>query len=92
MIDDLFHIDILNTKISFKSKENKEYMEQIISILKEKTTSTQSKLKITDPLKTSILTSLFLIDEMMKSNNNSSPIFLENHLERLVQNLDEALE
>ncbi|QEN05760.1 cell division protein ZapA [Thiospirochaeta perfilievii] len=91
MNDDLFHIDILDTVISFKSKENREYMEQIISILKEKTNNTQSKLKIKDPLKCSILTSLFLVDEIMKSQNNTS-ILLENHIERLVQNLNEALE
>ncbi len=91
MNDDLFHIDILNTQISFKSKENREYMEQIITILKQKTKKTQDKLKINDPLKCSLLTSLFLIDEMMKSQNSSS-IILENHIERLVQNLNEALE
>ncbi|MBN1970777.1 MAG: cell division protein ZapA [Candidatus Delongbacteria bacterium] len=91
MNDDLFLIEILNTKISFRSKENKDYMEQIISILQSKTKETQTKLKVTDPLKCSILTSLFLIDELMKSNK-SAPILLENHLDRLVQNLSEALE
>lgn len=91
MNDDLFHIDILGTEITFKSKEDREYMEQIISILKSKTNETYSKLKITDPLKCSILTSLFLVDEIMKSTN-SSTILLENHIERLVQNLNDALE
>lgn len=91
MNSDLFHIDILDTVISFKSKENREYMEQIISILKTKTEETHKKLKITDPLKCSILTSLFLVDDIMKSQNSSS-ILLENHIERLVQNLNEALE
>ena len=90
MNDDLFHIDVLNTQISFKSKEDRKYMEQIISILEEKIEKTQNKLKIKDPLKCSILTTLFLIDEIMKSNESSS-ILLENHLQRLVQNLDEAL-
>lgn len=91
MNNDLFHIDILNTHISFKSKENSEYMEQIINILKKRTIETQSKLNIQDPLKCSLLTSLFLIDEIMK-NKNSNSVLLENHIERLVQNLNEALE
>lgn len=91
MNDDLFHINVLNTQISFKSKENREYMEQIINLLQTKTEDTQSKLKIQDPLKCSLLTSLFLIDDIMKSKNTTS-ILLENHIERLVQNLNEALE
>ena len=65
MNDDLFHINVLNTQISFKSKENREYMEQIINLLQTKTEDTQSKLKIQDPLKCSILTSLFLIDDII---------------------------
>ncbi len=91
MNDDLFHINVLDTHISFKSKENREYMEQIISILQEKTEHIQKKLNINDPLKCSLLTSLFLIDDIMKSKNSTS-IILENHIERLVQNLNEALE
>ena len=90
MNNDLFHIDVLGTKISFKSKEDKIYMDQIISLLKEKIDQTQSKLNIKDPLKCSLLTTLFLIDEIMKSEKSSS-ILLENHIERLVQDLDEAL-
>ena len=91
MNDDLFHIDILNTQITFKSKESKEYVEQIIDILKNKTNQTQLNLNIKDPLKCSILTSLFLIDEIEKSKNRDI-VLLENHIERLVQNLNEALE
>ncbi len=91
MNDNLFHIDILNTQISFKSKESRDYMEQIITILKEKTEQTHKKLNINDPVKCSLLTSLFLIDDIMKSKNNSD-IILENHIERLVQSLTEALE
>ena len=90
MTTDLFHIDVLGTKISFRSKEDKVYMDQIISLLKEKINQTQNKLKIKDPLKCSILTTLFLIDEIMKTEKSSS-ILLENHIERLVQDLDEAL-
>ncbi len=91
MNDDLFHINVLDTHISFKSKESRDYMKQIISILENKTNETKNKLKINDPLKCSILTSLFLVDEIMK-NQNSNLILLENHIERLVQNLNEALE
>lgn len=91
MDNDLFQINILDTQISFKSKESREYMEQIITILENKTNETQKKLKIKDPIKCSLLTSLFLIDDIMKSKNSSS-LLLENHLERLVQNLNEALE
>ncbi len=91
MNDDLFHIDVLNTQISFKSKEEREYMDRIINILDQKINQTKNKLNINDPLKCSILTSLFLIDDIMKSEK-SSDIILENHIERLVQNLSEALE
>ncbi|MGL1894095.1 MAG: cell division protein ZapA [Spirochaetaceae bacterium] len=91
MNDDLFQINILDTQITFKSKESREYMEQIIEILEKKTNDTKKKLNIKDPIKCSLLTSLFLIDDIMKSKNSSS-ILLENHIERLVQNLNEALE
>ena len=62
-------IDLLGTSFTITTGDDPEYIEQILDILKEKIQETRNRFPVQDPLKLSIITSLFLVEELMKQES-----------------------
>ncbi len=59
-------IDLLGTTLRVNTDEDPGYLSQLIEYLQQKTIDVKHTSRLEDPLKISILTSLFLIDELFK--------------------------
>ena len=59
-------IEILGTALRVNTDEDPQYLSRIVGYLQEKTAEVRSSTRIDDPLKISILTSIYLIDELYK--------------------------
>ncbi|MDC7124269.1 MAG: hypothetical protein PQJ46_01795 [Spirochaetales bacterium] len=66
MNKNLYQINLLGTSFSIQTDEETEKMDQIVSILREKTEMVESDLFVKDPLKNIILSSIIVIDEFLK--------------------------
>lgn len=66
MKENLLDIDILGSSLTIRSQEDSDYLEQVVWYLEQKIKETQGKYSLTDPLKISILSGFFLVDELMK--------------------------
>ncbi len=88
-------IEILGTTLKVNTDEDTRYLSQLIEYLHEKTREVRDSTKLDDPLKISILTSLFLIDELYKERSDSSEEkddpALSELTTRMIQKLEESL-
>ena len=89
-------IDILGTTLRVNTDEDPRYLSQIIDYLHEKTAEVKSTTRIDDPLKVSILTSVYLIDELYKERfalggGDTAEQVSELAIE-IIKKLDETLE
>jgi len=89
-------IDILGTTLKVNTDEDPQYLSQLIRYLHEKTHEVRNSTRIEDPLKISILTSLFLIDELYKERSDVSADkddpALSELTSRMIQKLEESLD
>ncbi|WP_319561812.1 cell division protein ZapA [Marispirochaeta sp.] len=89
-------IEILGTTLKVNTDEDPRYLSQIIEYLHEKTQEVKNSTKIDDPLKISILTSLFLIDELYKERSgiaqNGENQALSEITEKMIKKLEESLD
>ena len=89
-------IDILGTTLKVNTDEDPQYLSQLINYLHEKTREVRNSTRIDDPLKISILTSLFLIDELYKERSDMSAekddTALSELTSRMIQKLEESLD
>lgn len=89
-------IEILGTRLKVHTDEDPRYISQLIEYLREKTAEVEASARIDDPLKISILTSVYLIDELHKKS--ASGIELPGDREasqltlRMIEKLDQSLE
>lgn len=89
-------IEILGTELRVNTDEDPQYLSRIIAYLKEKTDEVRGSTRIEDPLKISILTSLFLIDELYKEQNGTAgeraPEEAAELAQAMIRKLDATLE
>ncbi len=60
-------INLLGTSFTIQSDESQEYMDQLLRHYKKKVEETRNTVGVTDPLKLSILSGLFLVDDLYKA-------------------------
>jgi len=97
-----FQINLLGTSFTIKTDEDPDYLKQIMWYLEKKTNETASSVNIQDPLKISVLTSMTLVDELLKMHNNNGQSTqsyskieeqkIEQTTHKLMDDLDKALE
>jgi len=63
------HVNILGTSFTIRSDEDEAYMKRILWYLERKVEETKSRTPIADPIKISILTSIFIIDELLREKS-----------------------
>ncbi|QEN07216.1 cell division protein ZapA [Oceanispirochaeta crateris] len=70
MKDDLLKVNILGVNLTFKAKENSTQLKQVIWFLNKKIEETRDKHKSVDQLKLSILSSIYIVDELISLKNS----------------------
>ena len=59
-------VDILGTSFTIRSDEDPAYLKRILWYLERKVEETRSRTPIADPMKLSILTSFYIVDELLR--------------------------
>lgn len=80
MKDDLLQVNILGVNLTLKSKEDATQLKQVIWFLDKKIEETREKHKSVDQLKLSILSSIYIVDELISLKNSKNPNNNENTL------------
>ena len=63
------NIDVLGTSFTVRADEDEAYLKRILWYFKHKVEETKRSIRISDPMKISILTSFYIIDELLKEKN-----------------------
>lgn len=98
MDKNLFQINVLGSSFSIQTDEDPERMEKIISILKSKTETVEKDLSIKDPLKNMVISSIIIIDELLKEkqkaggNEGSDSEEVERLTLQIMERIDKSLE
>ena len=98
MNKNLFQVNVLGSSISIQTDEDPVYMEEIISVLKSKTEMVEKDLSIKDPLKNMVISSIIIIDELLKErqkaegNFNSDSDEVERLTLQIMERIDKSLE
>ena len=89
-------IEILGTTLKVNTDEDPRYISQLIEYLQEKTAEVQDSAHIDDPLRVSILTSIYLIDELHKKSVSGSELPGDREASqltlRMIEKLDQSLD
>ena len=67
----LFRINLLGTSFAIQTDEDNSKMEEILDYLRKKTETVESEMGIKDPLKNSIISSIIIVDELLKEKQKS---------------------
>ena len=88
-----FKINLLGSSFSFKTNEDPNYINRILSYLEQEINKSQTSFNIKEPLKISLLTCINLIDELFREQSNSSQVKsdTEELAQRLISSIDAAL-
>ena len=86
----LIDIKLLGTSFKIEVDENPAYMQQIIDYLKTITSKVENSTDLNDPLKISILTSVYLADEIYKGKKSEKEI--SELTERIISCIENVLE
>lgn len=62
-------ISILGTSFTIRADEDEAYLKRILWYLEKKIDETKKRTPIADPIKISILTSFYIIDELLREKN-----------------------
>ena len=92
MRKDPITIDILGTSLRVNTDEDPGYLSQLIDYLQVKTEDVQKNSRLDDSLKISILTSLFLIDELFKERAAPGAYDETNTLDNITSQMISKLE
>lgn len=89
-------IELLGASFTIQTDETREYMESILAYIRRRSEEVQRTTRVTDPLKTSILTSVYLVDELFRERSGAAarspdPDEIEAAADRLIERLERAL-
>lgn len=60
-------VDLLGISFTIQTDESRQYLESVLEFLRAKVADVKATTKIEDPLKISILASIYLVDELMRA-------------------------
>ncbi|RKX78664.1 MAG: cell division protein ZapA [Spirochaetes bacterium] len=100
MAKSTIRIQFLGASFTIQSDEDQEYMNRVLSYFKENVDKIQRTLNVKDPLKSSILSGLFITDELFKERERTRDRLkfnIEEYSEageiahRIIKRIDESL-
>jgi len=63
------NIDVLGASFTVRADEDEAYLKRILWYFKHKVEETKRRVRIADPMKISILTSFYIIDELLREKS-----------------------
>jgi len=89
-------IELLGASFTIQTDESREYMQAILAYIQKRMEEVQYSSRVEDPLKTSILTSVYIVDELFRerarfSTRESDTEELGRLANRLIDRLDQRL-
>ncbi len=89
-------IELLGVSFTIQTDESKEYMDAILAHIRLRAQEVQRSTRVTDPLKTSILASVYIVDELFRERSNrgareADRDELGRAADRLIERLERAL-
>ena len=92
-------INVLGTSFTIRADEDEAYMKRILWYLERKIEETKERTPIADPVKISILTSFYIIDELLreKTRDGREAVLpaesdeMEHIALRLISEIDDAI-
>jgi len=87
-------IDLLGASFTIQTDETREYMESILAYIRRRAEEVQRTTGVADSLKTSILTSVYLVDELFRERPGAAarnPDEIEAAAVRLIERLERPL-
>jgi cell division protein ZapA (FtsZ GTPase activity inhibitor) len=89
-------IDLLGTSFTIQTDESREYMESILAYIRKHTDAVQRTARVGDPLKASILASVYIVDELFRERSRLPPCDPEADelgelADRMIDRLDKGL-
>lgn len=90
-------IELLGASFTIQTDESREYMEAILAHIRRRADEVQRATRVTDPLKASILASVYIVDELFRersrlSSRDADAEELGLAADRLIQRLEKSLE
>lgn len=67
--DQRMHIEILGQSFSIKTDDSPEYVQSLVSELKQRYAVISTRMGVADPLRVAILAGLFLLDDLKKTQS-----------------------
>lgn len=84
-------IEVLGVSFTIRTDENPEYIQGLVTELKERLSRVSSQMKIADPLKLALVTALLALDEMRSGKPEAAAPRADSEAEDLLQSLDKRL-
>ena len=85
-------IEILGVSFSIRTDENPDYIGGLVSELKERLSKVSSKMRIADPLKLALVTSLLVLDELRRGDDQKAAAATDFEASSLLEDLDKRLD
>jgi cell division protein ZapA len=85
-------IELLGTSFTIQTDESREYMDEILAHIKKRTEDVQRATRVGDPLKASLLTNVYLVDELFRERARLSTRDTARELGRWPINLIDRLD
>jgi len=90
-------IELLGASFTIQTDESREYMEAILAHIRRRVDEVQLATRVTDPLKASILASVYIVDELFRERSRLSSLDADSEelglaADRLIQRLERSLE
>ena len=90
--DDLLKVNILGVNLTLKTAEDPTQLKQVIWFLNKKIEETREKHRSVDQLKLSILSSIYIVDELINLKNNQFRKLTENERSTEAVNIQEEID
>lgn len=90
-------IELLGTSFTIQTDESREYMESILDYIRKHAEEVQRTTRVGDPLKASILASVYIVDELFRERERGSSRQPEGEelgrmADRMIARLDRGLD
>ena len=90
--DDLLKVNVLGVNLTLKTAEDSTQLKQVIWFLNKKIDETREKHKAVDQLKLSILSSIYIVDELINLKNNQFRNISDKQLDSDSVNVQEEID
>jgi cell division protein ZapA (FtsZ GTPase activity inhibitor) len=92
LVSQVVPIEILGVSFSIRTDENPDYIGGLVSELKERLSKVSSQMRIADPLKLALVTSLLVLDELRRDEDQKAATAKDFEASTLLDDLDKRLD